>query len=491
MNYGAGSNKLDEFLKRDYEKWSDRPYLHHEGGNIKEKTFGEFIEDVNYVARYLVDSGFKGSNIGIYSPNSIEWMTIDAAVMNYVGISAGFPREWNENDVRYGLKKCDIRCLFYSRALADTVNAVKADFSDVSFVCIEDEWENILSQGRNKLESLFSLEAADDSTPVRIVFTSGTTSFPKAVMLTFTNIFSGWESLARRVSVGEDDVCYLFLPLNHTYGGIFNFLYSLVFGFQVYLTTAIHNMAQEMMKIRPTIFCAVPIILIRMQEGAAKAGVPVSALFGGQMKYLFCGGALLSDELRGAYEAAGLEVLNAYALSETSSSLSIDYPGDTVHDSAGTVFEDIEVKVMDPDAEGYGEIAVRGNNVFAGYYGDEAATAAVFTEDGFFLTGDIGCIRDKHVYLKGRKDARLTFANGEKISASAVTERIKSLDETIKSVKAYIRDNILTCDIYVSCAPDESSFNKISALIDKDNQSASKYERVENFNLYSADRLLK
>ncbi len=491
MSYGAGANRLDEFLKRDYEKWKDRPYLHHEGGVVTDKTFGEFIEDVNYVAEYLVDEGLKGSNIGIYSPNSIEWMTIDAAVMNYVGISAGFPKEWNENDVRYGLKKCDIRCLFYSRVLSETVDALRPDFSDVRFICIEDEWDNILRAGRDKLDGMFSLEAADDSSAVRIVFTSGTTSFPKAVLLSFTNIFSGWRSLGRRVSVGEDDICYLFLPLNHTYGGIFNFLYSLVFGFQIYLAGAIHKMAEEMMKIRPTIFCAVPIVLIRMEEGAKKAGVPVSALFGGRMKYLFCGGAALSDELRGAYEECGLEVLNAYALSETSSSLSIDYPGDPVCDSAGTVFEDIEVKVVDPDSEGFGEIAVKGDNVFAGYYGDETATAAVFTDDGFFLTGDIGCIRDKHVYLKGRKDARLTFANGEKISATAVAERVKSLDDSIRSVKVYIRDNILTCDIYITGNHADDSFDKISALIDKDNQSASKYERVGSFNLYSADRLLK
>jgi long-subunit acyl-CoA synthetase (AMP-forming) len=442
-------------------------------------------------ATVTADEASTGSAMGFKLYGEQSNAVLNNVVMNYVGISAGFSKEWNENDVRYGLKKCDIRCLFYSRVLSETVDALKPDFSDVRFICIEDEWDNILRAGRDKFDGMFSLEAADDSSAVRIVFTSGTTSFPKAVLLNFTNIFSGWRSLGRRVSVGEDDICYLFLPLNHTYGGIFNFLYSLVFGFQVYLAGAIHKMAEEMMKIRPTIFCAVPIVLIRMEEGAKKAGVPVSALFGGRMKYLFCGGAALSDELRGAYEGCGLEVLNAYALSETSSSLSIDYPGDPVRDSAGTVFEDIEVKVVAPDPEGFGEIAVKGDNVFAGYYGDETATAAVFTDDGFFLTGDIGCIRDKHVYLKGRKDARLTFANGEKISATAVAERVKSLDDSIKSAKVYIRDNILTCDIYITGDQAADSFDKISALIDKDNQSASKYERVGNFNLYSADRLLK
>ena len=484
-------NPLNGFLKRDLEQWGDRPYLHHEGGVIKEKTFGEFIRDVDHVAAYLAVNGFKGANIGIYSPNSIEWMTIDAAVMNYIGISAGFSKEWNGNDVRYGLKKCDIRLLFYSRALDETVDAVKGDFPEVSFICIEDEWENILTQGKESLESGTVLQPVDKDSVVRIVFTSGTTSFPKAVMLTMTNVFSGWRSLARRVPVGTEDVCYLFLPLNHTYGGIFNFVYSLVFGFQVYLATSVRNMAEEMMRIKPTIFCAVPIVAERLQQGAARAGVGVNVVMGGRMKYLFCGGATLKPELSKAYKDAGLEVLNAYALSETSSSLSIDYPGDSMEGSAGTVFEDIEVKVIDPDSDGYGEIAVKGDNVFAGYYGDEAFTAEVFTDDGFFLTGDVGCVRDKHVYLRGRKDSRLVFANGEKISAAAVADRVKGLDSIIKSVKAYIRDNVLTCDIYVETEPDELMKEKIRKLVDAMNEEVSKYEKVGNFNLYNANRLLK
>ena len=424
---------------------------------------------------------------------------------------------------------------------------------------LEDEWESILLQGRESLEEMMKLKAADSfregyssqtasnggsyfdafwlqpadkDSVVRIVFTSGTTSFPKAVMLTLTNIFSGWKSLARRVFVGPEDVCYLFLPLNHTYGGIFNFIYSLVFGFRVYLTTAIHDMAREMMQIKPTIFCAVPIVLTRLQAGAAQAGVSVSALMGGRMRYLFCGGAPLAPELRQAYLDAGIEVLNAYALSETSSSLSIDYPGDTMDGSAGRIFEDIEVKVVNPDAnvrgrmgdsdaddygvmadsdvddcsviddsdtDVYGEIAVRGDNVFAGYYGDEAATAAVMTSDGFFLTGDIGCIRDNHVFIKGRKDSRLVFANGEKVSAAAVAKRVQGLDESIKSVKVYIRDNTLTCDIYVasesgektSAGSEKEISERLQNLIDAMNQQVSKYERVGKYNIYNADRLLK
>ena len=485
------TNPLDEVLRRDYEDWGDRPYLHHEGGILKDKTFGEFITDVNYVAKYLVDQGFSGSNIGIYSPNSIEWMTIDIAVMNYVGVSAGFSKEWNDKDVSYALKKCDIKALFYSRALGETVEAVRGDFSDVRFICIEDEWNEILSYGKEQLQGLFSLEPQDADSVVRIVYTSGTTSFPKAVMLTFTNIFSGWKSLGRRVSVDYEDVCYLFLPLNHTYGGIFNFIYSLVFGFKVYLATSIRDMAKEMMAIRPTIFCAVPIVVIRLQQGAARAGVSVATLMGGRMRYLFCGGAPLSEELRKTYEDAGLEILNAYALSETSSSLSIDYPGDTVKDSAGTVFEDIEVKVMEPDQEGYGEIAVRGDNVFAGYYGDEKATAEVFTEDGFFLTGDVGRVVDNHIYLRGRKDIRLVFANGEKISAGAVAERVSGLHDKIKSVKVYIRDNELTCDIYIAAVPDDALEKDFEKLIAGMNEEVSKYEKVQKYNLYNADRLLK
>ena len=167
------------------------------------------------------------------------------------------------------------------------------------------------------------------------------------------------------------------------------------------------------------------------------------------MKYLFCGGAKLYPEVRNAYKEAGMYMMNAYALSETSSGFSIDYPGEEDMESVGTVFEDIDVVVLDPDEDGYGELAVKGDNIFIGYFNDEEATKAAFNEDGYFLTGDIGTVRNNKVYLRGRKDSQITLLNGENISVKRIEERVKEIHPCIVSVKPYMRDGQLCADIYV------------------------------------------
>ena len=498
-------NALENFLRRDYEQWADRPYLHEKKkGTERVLTFGEFIGQVNAFAAYLLQCGYAGKNIGIFSPNSLEWMVADIAVMNYVGVSAGFNKDWNYENMVYALQKCDIACLLYHEDFEEMVQRAQAEYpelQEVRFLCIQREFAACVEAGGQIFQNKygrsggFGLQPRGEDVPAKIVFTSGTTSFPKAVLLSVKNVFAGWRSLGRRVPLGEQDVCYLFLPLNHTYGSIFNFIYSLVFGFQVYLAESIPNMAQEMMVIKPTVFSGVPVVYARFYEGAKAAGVSLQTLFGGRMKYLFCGGAKLDVPMRKAYQAEGMYMMNAYALSETASSFSIDYPDVEDMESVGTLFEDISVKVLDPDADGYGELAVKGDNIFLGYYKDEAATKAAFAEDGYFLTGDVGCIHEGRVYLRGRKDTQIALANGEKLSVAMVEGKLKALNESIRAVKFYVRDGQLTADVYVdakTAGAEASEWERYyGGLVEQCNKELPKYQRISKWNVYDAARLLK
>ena len=482
-------NCLNDYLKEDYGKWGDREYLHEmKDGAYVSVTFGEYIEKVCYFADYLISKGYKGKNIGIFSPNSIPWMIFDIAVMNYVGLSVGLSKEWTTDNLIYAIEKCDIVCLFYGKALEDKVTPVIGKFPGTEFVCIEDEFDNCIEEGRSVSRGLFTLEPRDPDIPAKIVFTSGTTSFPKAVMLSVNNVFSGWRTLGRRVQIVPGDICYLFLPLNHTYGSIYNFIYSLVFGYEIYLACDIQKMAQEMMQIRPTVFSAVPLVYMKLYEGARAFGISLKQIMGGRMRYTFCGGARLAPEIRDRYMAEGFYLMNAYALSETSSGFSIDYPGDEILDSVGTLSEDVDACVKDPDEEGWGELAIKGDNIFKGYYKDEEATRSCFSEDGYFLTGDIGKIVNNHVYVRGRKDTRLTLINGENISSSLIAERVKSLSDSVVHVKVYIQNEYLTCDIYVDYKGSSLDWDK---LITKLNETVPKYERIMRYNIKNKRELLK
>lgn len=483
-------NELEKFLRADYEKWKDLPYLHEMvDGKYVGITFGEFIEKVNYLGTYFVNNGYKGRNIGIYSPNSIAWMIADVAIMNYVGLSAGLAKDWMGDNLDYAIGKCEISCMLYSKAVEDRLEAVMAKYKDVEFICIEDEFDNMLEKGKSECKELFALEPVDEDKPAKIVFTSGSTSFPKAVMLSVKNIYSSYEALGRRIQVDTNDVCYLFLPLNHTYGSIFNFLYSLVFGYSIYLTGDIKNMAQEMMMVKPTVFCAVPLVCVKFCEGAKAMNVPLQMLLGGRMRYLFIGGSCLPYDIRQAFIDAGINPMNAYALSETSSGFSIDYPDVTDMDSAGTLLEYVDAKVIDPDEDGIGELAIKGPNIFHGYLNDPEATARAFDKDGYFLTGDLGKIVGTMVYVKGRKDTMLVLPNGENVSSKRICEKVKSADPRIASVKAYIRDGYLTCDIFVNGK--ENIEGDWQAVIDNVNSDLSKFEMIRKFNVADIGSLLK
>ena len=483
------SNILEAFLREDYVKWGDRDYLFEKkNGRYESITFGQFIENVHAYAVALCQKGFHGKNIGIYSPNCTEWMIAEYAVACYVGISVGIPKDWAYERVEYAVKKCEIACLLYNECFADNIERLKKAFPEVTFLSIQKDFATWVSEGKAAAD-LFTLPAKDDEKPAKIVFTSGTTSLPKAVMLSAKNIFSGYMSLGRRAPLGVEDVCYLFLPLNHTYGSIYNFTYSLVFGYQIYFASSLKEMASEMQEVRPTVFSGVPVVFSRFYEGAKAAHVTLQTLFGGRMKYLFSGGAPLGEEIRNAYQAEGMYMMNAYGLSETSSGFCIDYPEETDLDSAGTLMEEIDAVVLEPDADGYGELAVKGDLVFCGYYGDEAATAKMFSKDGYFLTGDIGTIQNKKVYLKGRKDARLSLPNGETISIPALEAKIKALRENVTAVKIYLRDDILTADLYVKpveLAEDQALW---ATLMEQLNQSLAVFERIGQYHVYGADQL--
>ena len=419
---------LKSVIKRDYNKWYDDPYIYEKVNDKYDYiTFGKFIEKSLGIANDLIKKGYKNKRIMIISENSTKLMEVDIAVTFYVGLCAIVSKEWKKADLIQGIDELKADLLLYSDNYKDVVKDVLKE-------------RNIDSMNLNDLDTtfnsnLFDLPIKSNNKPAKIVFSSGTTGKSKAVMLSLKNIFAGYNSLVRRCPFNHKDSTYLFLPLNHTYANVYNFMYSLVAGYKIYLASSTANIGRELLEVNPTIFCAVPLVFNNLLE-AYKDNINMA--FGTNIKYLFCGGAAISKETRKIYKDKGLNMMQAYALSETASSLAIAYPYKDDLESSGTIFEDMDVKVDNPDKDGVGEIIVKGDAVFIGYT-DKDLTKNVFDEDDYFHTGDLGYIKNNNIYLKGRKKKMLLTSNGENVMAESIEENIILLLSLLRHILKMIK----------------------------------------------------
>ena len=426
----------DEYI---YEKDSSGKYI-----NI---TYGKFIEDTFGIANYLLNNGFKDKIIMIISENSINLMELDYAITFFAGVSVIVSKEWKVKDLIGGIEEIHPDCIFYSKRYNDLISDLLKEVNIKSYSIEEDVKKDFK-------EEYLNLSIKDMEELTKIVFSSGTTGKSKGAKLCLKNIMAGYNCFTRRCPFTHKDSTYLFLPLNHTYSVIYNFIYSTFIGYKIYLASITKNIAKELLETNPTIFCGVPLIFERLLEAY---GDNIGKAFGKNMKWLFSGGALISKEIRKKYKEQDFYFLQAYALTETASSLTIECPNRDDLESSGEVFEDIDVKVFEPDENGVGEIIVKGDNVFMGYT-DEELNKLVFDENGYFHTGDLGLIKDSKVYLKGRKKKILLTSNGENVSADKVEKNIKDRSGVIKEVKAYVKDDKIAVIMYVNGKDD---FEKI------------------------------
>ena len=449
--------KFNKLLKDDYEKWKEKDYIYEKESNdtnYKSKTFGKFIEDTYSLASYLLSLNLKNEKILIYGKNSYNLMLTDLATTAFVGTSIVISKDLDATKIVDIINKVDAKALIYDSQKENVILEVKR-YCKVLFIDMAEYHFSL------RKCDMFNLPEKDMDVCSKIVFSSGTTGPSKGVMLSIKNMFSGYNDLRRRVKFTQDDINYLFLPLNHTYGNIYNFYYSLIDGYSIYLSSSTNNIAKELLEVNPTFFCAVPLVYQKMIDNY---GDKLNFAFGKNIKYLFCGGAPCSKEMRDAYK--DFNFLQAYALSETASSFSIDYLDSQDDYSCGTIFESIDAKIYNPDRNGIGEIIVKGDNVFLGYI-DEELTKKVFDKDGYFHTGDLGKIDNNKLYLKGRKKNILIGSNGMNIDIETLTNFLLSLNKQIKSAKLYMADGKQDC----------------LSTIEKYNQNVLKYEKIIKYNI--------
>ena len=463
------SYNLKDILANCIEKFGADEYVFEKkDGRYISVSYAEFVGHVRGFAGFLQAEGLTGSRIAMYSENSCDYMIADAAIMAYVGISVSFSKEWKLYDLRNAAEMIKPAAILYSVSKQEVIGELKKEFPDIRYIPLE--------KARAASQPLLYENAVDPRECSKMIFSSGTTGIPKCVMLSQENMFANWASLIKRTPFDHTDASYLFLPLSHTYGGICNFLYSLICGMRIYLCSSTDKMMEELQEVKPTLFCAVPLIYERIYKACLESGASPVSLLGGNVRYLFSGGAPFSPEIRKFLKSAGLNLLEAYGLSETSSLISAEYSNSDDFTSAGTILENISAKVISPDENGIGEIAVKGGNVFLGYYGNEELTRASKDEDGYFRTGDMGRIDNGKLYITGRKKRVILLSNGENIYPEDIEKLICSFSG-INKVKVFERDRKLIAAAFTSTKLDEAG------LMAEINAKLPNYSRISEMEL--------
>jgi long-chain acyl-CoA synthetase len=459
------------------ERWPDNVALElQRHDHLESCTYAELRRMAESVGRWITENGFPpGARLAILADNHPRW------VAAYLGtIAAGcaavpLDTALHDDQVTKLLKDsgtsavfCDAKHLPVARPAATELKLglILMDPDRMTGHSIEDHWLGILPALFEAGPGKFKAAPANDDDLASLLYTSGTTADPKGVMLTHANFMGEVEAVFNWIDLGPTDALLGVLPLFHVLAQMANLLLPLVKGSRVvYLETLnTTELLRALSERNITAFAVVPqfyyLIHERIFQEIAKRGAITKKLFaalvalnrtlrkiginagpilfkkvhhtlGPKMRYLATGGSRFDPAIARDFHDLGIDVLQAYGLTETTAAVFVNSPDDNEIGSVGKAMKGVEGKIIDPQPqeEGppVGEVAVRGAVVMKGYWNRPDATAAVL-RDGWFLTGDLGYFdAHGHLFLTGRKKEVIVLSNGKNVYPEEIeTHYLKS-----------------------------------------------------------------
>ncbi|MGL4207447.1 MAG: AMP-dependent synthetase/ligase [Aeromonadaceae bacterium] len=500
-------------------------------GQWRDISWQAFGRSMDYLAQALIRLGLQPQqSVGIFARNMPEWTQADLGILAARGVVVPIYPTNTLEQTRYIIRDAGIRILFVGEQSQYDMGVQLLQEGAITQLIALDEQVNLhgCSQAMHFADLLrFGNHApsADElqsraagyqmADLLTLVYTSGTTGEPKGVMLDFANLAAVFVLHDQRVSVGHSDVSLCLLPLSHVYERFWSYYVLYRGALNVYIRDP-QSVMSVLAEVRPTVMCAVPRVYekayniihgkvavanpvqraifnwakrvgLKMLELRYSAERPSVTLrwqhkladtlvfaklrqrFGGRVRFLPVGGARLADEINLFFNAAGLNILYGYGMTETSATVSCPEDASLPIGTIGKPFDGLEIRLGEEK-----EILVKGPTVMRGYYNKPEETAKVFTEDGFFRTGDAGDLDAQ---------GRLIF-----------TERLKELMKTSngKYVAPQLVEGTLSQDRFIeqiAIIADARHF--VSALIVPCYASLEEYARSIGISYHSQVELLR
>lgn len=471
-----------QMLNKNSEIFGDKvQYIYKNNGEMCEKTFVEFGEDVKNFSTALYERGLAGKRIAIIGDTHPAWMTAFYSTVITGGVAVPLDRELDADQMVEFIKIADCSAIVYTAALSSKVegSAEKLDFLKHLIPVAPTEFEsekvvsfdNLISEGAalvNGGDTRYDEQDSDLERMAAILFTSGTTGTSKGVMLSYNNFVACANACCRSMQYDKDDVLVSVLPIHHTYELSTTQISGTNIGATIVICEGVRYATRYFKEHKPTAVVLVPLFLetihkkiwaeikkkgmekkvrtaIAVSDALLKTGVDIrdkmfsdiTSVFGGNLKSIVAGGAPLDPKIVKDFYSFGITVLQGYGITECSPLVSVNRPGKVVFNSVGQPVEGVEVKIEKlPDSVGdEGEILVKGENVMMGYYENEESTSEVLTEDGWFRTGDIGTVDKKgYIYITGRLKNVIIASNGKNIYPEELEDylyRISAVKECV------------------------------------------------------------
>jgi len=457
---------LPDKLRKMIDQFPDRIVMQmkKENGYIQH-TYKEFYEVSQSIAHSLLEQGIKkGDRIAIVLENRPEWGMIYFGIMLAGAIAIPLDPQSGQEEIKFFLNDSESKIAFISSKLLSLFTGLTdsaPSLQEIIALDLKKSSKQIISFSEmisvaSDLKPVTSMPEVSPQDIASILYTSGTTGRPKGVMLTHKNFYSNFQSIDKLKLFSDKDNVLSILPLHHS----FPFMVTLVIPlFSQSRITYISSLKSEellgcMRETGVTILTGVPQLfymfykhildgikkapfllrmpllgfieilwLVRMFTGINLAKLALSKIhraFGRSLRFFACGGAKLNEEVARFLVKIGFTILEGYGLTETSPVATFNPLKKQRIGSVGRVIPDVELRIVEPDEYGVGEVAIKGPNIMKGYYKEVEETRKVL-KDNWFYSGDLGYLdKEGYLHLTGRKKELIVLSSGKNISPEEV-----------------------------------------------------------------------
>ena len=486
-------------------------YVHN--GECNYVTYENFEKDIQAIGTGLIKYKLKNKNIAILSENRYEWAVSYLAIITSSNIVIPLDRLIKEEELESLLIRSKVEVIFFSNKYKDKILSIaNLNKTILKYLISFDDDLNtnnvmsysfLLNIGKLMLNTGYTkyldLDINENETSV-ILFTSATTEESKAVMISQKSICSNIMNISKVLKIYPYDKFLSILPLHHTYESVLGFLLVMYNGAQVIYAGGYKNLYSDIKKFHPSIIFGVPVIyekmykniLLKIQLNNEEKKVDryininkfikkyfnfdFSKIFfrkihnelGGNIRMLISGAATLNEIFVMGFKNFGINLFQAYGLTEASPVVSIESEKYNKIGSSGKALPGIDIKIKNKDKTGIGEIVVKTPSCMLGYYNDEKLTSQII-KNGWLYTGDLGYLEDDYLFITGRKKNVIVLKNGENVFPEELEKKINEIKYVKESIVYPENNNNNGIDICAKIVYDKRIFEKETNKVPEEN----------------------